>query len=213
MTVPRVVYLSAPPLGEQMLEWLRTQDCEIVHATTDDAVVLFVDPDFQYDLGLNFLGSRRIPASQVHRPRLGWANFHPAPLPEFGGRNVAYHAIVQGAKGDGASVHYMSEHFDAGPLIDVRRFPITEAHTAGDLMTTAKGLLVKMFMDWVPKLLQGRVSAKAQAGVRCFTKGPIPDLIHLDANGQRQVRALTCHPKHHARLEIGGRKYKIVPGD
>lgn len=223
MALPRVVYLSAPPLGEVMLEWLKTQPCEIEYSTTTDDSLSWLNyckgsDYFHYDLGLNFLGTRKVMSTEINRPHLGWVNFHPAPLPEFGGRNLAYYAIMKNAKEFGATVHYMDEGFDTGDIIEVVRFPIQDSDTAGDLMLRAKNELIELFKKWVPKLLQGRVHAVPQDGkTRYFdNKKKLDDIMNrfsvpMDHMFNIKVRALTCHPKHHAKLIIGGRTYNIVP--
>jgi methionyl-tRNA formyltransferase len=44
-----------------------------------------------------------------------------------------------------------------------------------------------------------------------FKKEPIDDEIELEDYQQQAIRARTFHPKHHARVVIGGKRYKIVP--
>lgn len=253
MTLPRVVFLSAPPHGEVMLAFLQTLPCEIVYSTTVDELPVWeytcraatekaedcvcggfsgdgprlsiccpacddtqgppAVPD--YDLGLNFLGTRKIPASEVNRPKRGWVNFHPAPLPMYAGRNVAFHALENHEQFFGATVHYMEEDFDTGPILSMQSFLIESSWTAGDLMDESVGLLKRLFRAWAPVLLQvdGKLPAIMQDLSRrnYFKKEPIDDEIRLDRDQQRAVRARTYHPKHHARVVIGGKRYKIVP--
>lgn len=212
MTLPRVVYLGAPPGSGECAGVLIGLPCEVVHET------LFGDrpgwndlPD--YDLGLNFLAPYKVPEEHVVRPRLGWVNFHPAPLPEFGGRNVAYHAIESGAKEFGATVHYMDAAFDTGPIIECVRFPITPAATAGDLMNASIEVLKLLFKKWVPELLKGRVPATPQPpGGMYYSKHPgIVDVVNVTPDQERAIRARTFHSKHHAVLVVGGRRYKVIP--
>ena len=101
MTLPRVVFLSAPPLGEAMFEWLKEQPCEIVFENSESTNYLRIFPwnemcqtSVECDIGLNFLGEDKVPDWVIKKTPLGFVNFHPAPLPEFGGRNVAYHTIA-----------------------------------------------------------------------------------------------------------------------
>jgi methionyl-tRNA formyltransferase len=57
--------------------------------------------------------------------RLGYGaiNFHPGP-PDYPGWAPAHFALYERATAFGATVHIMVERVDAGPIIDVARFPI-----------------------------------------------------------------------------------------
>jgi methionyl-tRNA formyltransferase len=57
--------------------------------------------------------------------RLGYSaiNFHPGP-PGYPGWAPSHFALYQRATEFGATVHIMVEQVDAGPIIDVARFPV-----------------------------------------------------------------------------------------
>ncbi len=214
MTLPRVVYIGAsPPHGMEMLQYLLILPCVVEYITAED-----IPPKWplrwEYDLGLNFLGTHKIPAEEVKRPRLGWVNFHPAPLPEFRGRNLCYHAIMDYAEYFGATAHYMDATYDTGNIIEVKRFPITPRQNAGDLHGWAIASCIQLFKEWVPQLLLGRVPSYPQNEnrARYYSKEPLPEQVYLGNSYECQlVRALSCPPKHHAYVVIGGRRYKLVP--
>jgi phosphoribosylglycinamide formyltransferase-1 len=76
------------------------------------------------DAGLVVLAGylKRIPAAAVARFRLRMINIHPALLPAFGGpglygRHVHERVIASGAAISGATVHYVDEEYDRGPVI------------------------------------------------------------------------------------------------
>lgn len=206
--LPRVVYLSSGRDNGETLKCLRTFPCEIAVWTTDDNKI---EKWPGYDLGLNFLATRKIGPKQLKVPRLGWVNFHPAPLPELRGRNLAYWAISLGYHEFGATVHYMDETYDTGELIEVSRFPIEKGDTAGDLVQKSVESLVLLFKKWVPRLLEGKVPTTPQGEGRYFEKCHIPNEISLNFIQERQIRAATVHPKHYSVVVIGGRRYKIIP--
>lgn len=210
MTPPRVVYLSAPPRGEEMLAFLRTLPCEVIVYSTTDVELWGTCGEFE--LGLNFLGTRKVPEDWLSSAKNCWVNFHPAPLPQFRGRNLCYQAILDGAEWFGATAHYMDENFDTGDIIEVKKWPVYPSMTAGDLHGWAIASCIQLFKEWVPKLLQGRVPATPQPKEgRYYRKCKIDDEVHLDAWTKMLIRARTYHPKHHARVKIGERWYKIVP--
>lgn len=51
-------------------------------------------------------------------------NIHPSLLPAFRGLNTHKRAIVAGVKEHGASVHFVTEDLDAGPVIIQARVPV-----------------------------------------------------------------------------------------
>ena len=203
----RVIFLSSTPLGEEMLAWIKDQPCRVVYSRTDDGPVEAFPP---CDLGLAFLYTRRIPADQVRAPHR-WVNFHPGPLPEFRGRNLAYHAIMEGSSFFGASVHYMDEGLDTGEVIETVRFPIEPGHTAGDLVCLSHAALEGLFQKHVPALLLGRVPSSPQGSGRYFPKEAIDDTVVLTDEQARKVRAVTVPPRFHATALVGGRRFRIVP--
>jgi methionyl-tRNA formyltransferase len=192
-----------------MVHWLGTLPHCFVAWDGHDGRVPTMDFNDDYEIGFNFLGSKRIPAEQLGDGRR-WINWHPAPLPEYGGRNVAYHAIMEGAKEFGATIHYMTAEMDAGDIIECHRFPIHAYSTAGSIMELAKQHCVSLFQKWVPELLKGPVPARKQVP-NYYKKQPINDFLWVSDEQKRVIRALTYHPQHHARIDIGGRTYRITP--
>ena len=65
---------------------------------------------------------KRVPPAVVARFRLRMINIHPALLPGFGGagmygRRVHEQVLATGATISGATVHYVDEEYDHGPII------------------------------------------------------------------------------------------------
>jgi methionyl-tRNA formyltransferase len=78
--------------------------------------------------------------------RLGYGaiNFHPGP-PDYPGWAPAHFALYQRATEFGATVHVMVERVDAGPIIDVARFPIPADISVLGLEGLAYGHLAQLF--------------------------------------------------------------------
>ncbi len=215
----KVVFLSAGLLGPVMLRYLRSLPGQEVVVSQTELKMFppFGIKEWEYDLGINFLGTTKIPESELKPPKR-WVNFHPAPLPEFRGRNLAYQAIVGGAREFGASLHWMDNDYDTGDLIEVRRFPIMPWHTAGDLVKESQRLLCIMFKEWLPHLLHNPKLAvgkpQPSQGGRYFKKEPIDDHITLSPLQEMKLRATTVPQNgHFAHAVIGGRKWKFMPED
>ena len=88
------------------------------------------------DAGLVVLAGylKRVPPAVVARFRLRMINIHPALLPAFGGpgmhgRRVHERVLASGAAISGASVHYVDEEYDHGPIIAQWPAPVRPGDT------------------------------------------------------------------------------------
>ncbi len=210
MTI-KVLYCSSGALGHELCDWLNKIDVEIVGIHNFDVPITTYPDD--YDLGVSFLYTHRIPADHVAKYQ--WINFHPGPLPEMRGRNLAYYAIMNSMKEFGATLHYMDANFDTGPIIEVRRFPILDTYTAGDLVNLAHKELENMFKIYLPRFANREtIPAKAQQYEPIpgtyYRKNKIEDLVTLQPSQEKRVRALTVPGRYYARVEIGGQSYRLV---
>ncbi len=79
--------------------------------------------DFRPDviLVMTYLG--KLPSNLARFTRFGMVNMHPSLLPQYRGAAPIFHAIRDGAATSGLTYHYITEEFDAGPVI--ARFPVT----------------------------------------------------------------------------------------
>ncbi len=117
---------------------------------------------------------RRIPPGAVVRFRLRMINIHPALLPAFGGpgmygRRVHERVLASGVTLSGATVHYVDEEYDRGPIIAQWPVPVR----AGD---TPESLAARV-LEVEHRLLPFVVLELAQRGVprtpvRLFAAGP-----------------------------------------
>lgn len=166
-----------------------------------------------YNVGISFMHQHRVSAEQVNAHP--WINFHPGPLPAYKGRNLCYHALMNGAETFGASVHYMDENFDTGDIIDVWRFEIEEHWTAQDLFMRTILESEKMFKNFFPRILAGEDFIRLpNVGGMYYKKEKIDDFVHSKTNMNpeyisQQIRAI-YFPPHYPKIEIGGVTYKIV---
>ena len=72
---------------------------------------------------VSFVTSVIVPPAVLAQLGYGAFNFHPGP-PDYPGWAPAHFALYDSAKEFGATVHVMVEQVDAGPIVDVARFPI-----------------------------------------------------------------------------------------
>lgn len=164
----------------------------------------------EYEIGISFMYTYKVPAEQVNTHT--WINFHPAPLPEYKGRNLCYHAIMNGERWFGVTVHYMDENFDTGDIIEVFKFPIHDWYTAQDLSEKAINTSKSVFQEYLPIILEGRIpQAKKNVGGQYYPKEPIDDYLFLSDQDElkKQIRAIT-YGSFYPKLDVNGVIYKIV---
>jgi UDP-4-amino-4-deoxy-L-arabinose formyltransferase / UDP-glucuronic acid dehydrogenase (UDP-4-keto-hexauronic acid decarboxylating) len=89
-----------------------------------------LSPDVVFNVA--FLHLYKAPVLSI--PRIGCINFHPGPLPKYGGSNGWIWAIINGESEYGVVFHYMKERVDAGDIIGLERFPIWKDDTGLSLL-------------------------------------------------------------------------------
>ena len=105
-------YDSREERDVQLAEWLRARGVELVVCA--GYMHLFRKPFFDYYEG-------RI------------VNTHSAPLPEFPGAHPIEDVLAAGAKETAATVHYVDEGIDSGPVIAAERVEVREDDTVETL--------------------------------------------------------------------------------
>lgn len=165
-------------------------------------------PNLDYKFGIGFLYPYKIPKAEVERK--SWINFHPGLLPAYGGRNVAYHAIMNGESHFGGTVHLMDENFYTGAIISRRAFWIEPEHTAGDLNEKAIDCLYQE-LDWVLYRLINRMNIPLikQENVKYYPAMNLDEQIMLADNfEERKLRALTTKT-YSAKIHLDRQKYNV----
>lgn len=163
----------------------------------------------EYDIGISFMYQYKVPAKEVNT--YTWFNFHPAPLPEYKGRNLCYHAIINGEKEFGATVHYMDENFDTGDIIEVFKFMVAPDDTAETLSEFTIKVSKKLFERYFPLILRGeRFERHPNVGGTYYSKTEIDDYIGLTDYQDRKLRAIT-YKEFYPKIDAGGRIYKVIP--
>jgi methionyl-tRNA formyltransferase len=93
---------------------------------------------------------------------LGVVNLHGGKLPEYRGANVLQWAIINGETETAATLHYVDQGIDTGPVIAESRIPIYDEDTALVLRDRMCKEGKKLLRTWLPRLLRGRVEAAKQ---------------------------------------------------
>jgi len=80
-------------------------------------------------------------------------NTHSAPLPEFPGAHPIEDVLAAGAKETAATVHYVDEGVDSGPVIAAERVPVREDDTVETLRERVKAVEHRLLPKAVRELI------------------------------------------------------------
>ncbi len=114
------------------------------------------------DVLFNIAFVKRYKASILSIPRLGCINFHPGPLPKYGGSNGWVWAIINGEIEYGVAFHYMEGKIDTGNIIGLERFPIEEDETGLSLLIKCYKYGAVLFKKTLRNILEGTVVSVPQ---------------------------------------------------
>lgn len=173
-----------------------------------------VKPEIIFCIG----GMQIIPKEVLSIPRLGCLNIHPALLPKYRGRFSTAHALFNGEPYTGATLHFMDEGIDSGPIILQKKVWIDKEDTARTLydkvLTGAGGELFTEFLNlWLGgKKIPARPQSEKEATY--YPKG-LPNNGEIDWNWdgakiERFIRAMTFPPFPPATFSIGKKKMVIA---
>ena len=188
-------------------QYLAKSNCKIIISQNDKSQLKLYPNN--YDIGFSFLYPYLVPSPEIKKAT--WVNFHPAPLPEYPGRNVAYHAIMNNEDRFGGTIHYMDEKFDSGNIIEVKYYKINESSTAYDIYQKSCDAILKLIRKYVPLFLsEQKISSTAQSHDKYYKKSKIDDFIKISDALNKEIRAKTF-PPFYSKIKIGDKIFKIVP--
>jgi phosphoribosylglycinamide formyltransferase 1 len=83
-------------------------------------------------------------------------NIHPALLPEFRGLDTHRRALEAGVKQHGATVHFVVEETDAGPIISQQSVAVLEGDNEATLAARVLEVEHRLYPDALRKVAEGR---------------------------------------------------------
>lgn len=90
-------------------------------------------------------------------------NIHPALLPAFPGLHAQEQAVRYGVKVSGATVHFVDEGMDSGPIILQEAVPVEDNDTVESLSERILHLEHKLYVRAVRLYCEGRISMEGRA--------------------------------------------------
>ena len=101
---------------------------------------------------------RILSSAFVHHYTGRLINIHPSLLPEFRGLNTHQRAIEAGAEEHGASVHFVTEELDGGPVIAQVRVPVLPGDDADTLAQRVLEQEHRLYVTVIQWIAEGRVT-------------------------------------------------------
>ncbi|MDO8492837.1 MAG: formyltransferase family protein [bacterium] len=178
------------------------------------------DPNLSdIDLVISYLFWKRIKQPLIQLGSVGCINFHPAPLPDYKSRAGYNTAILDNRTEFGVSAHFInSEEFDAGPIIQVLRFPMDPGiETALSLERKSQEKLFELFKDVLQLFLaDASIKTMPNAGGSYLTSKQLEELKKIDltrdsaADVNRKIRAFFFPPYSGAKIIIDGQDFTLI---
>ncbi|MFC4357687.1 methionyl-tRNA formyltransferase [Halobium salinum] len=181
-------------------------------------------PDMVVAVGFRHI----LPPEILSVPERGCLNLHPGLLPETRGFNPNVWSIVEDRPA-GATLHFMDEGVDAGPIVARREVPTRFDDTGKDVYERIEAAAIDLFEDTWPAIATGEIDTvpqpdfpddgEAEAGgteVSYHVKEDFVDLCELDPDASYNVkelldllRALTFPPFDNASVTVDGERYYV----
>jgi methionyl-tRNA formyltransferase len=133
-------------------------------------------------------------------PRIGCVNFHPGPLPQYGGLNPWVWAIINNETEYGVTLHYMREKVDAGEILGYEKFSIDGDETGLSLLLKCYQHGATLFRKVLRNIIENKVILTPQdLTKRTYFLNRIPYDGLIDINWdveriERFVRAMSFAP-------------------
>lgn len=118
--------------------------------------------DCELDMAISCRAPYILKPRFLRKFKSGVVNMHGGLLPECRGVHNANHVVIDGLGFSGATLHFMDEGIDTGPIIARKRFDVSPTATAFDVFCQTQEALWELFVEQIDALLEGTVTAEPQ---------------------------------------------------
>ncbi|XQY93460.1 methionyl-tRNA formyltransferase [Metabacillus sp. HB246100] len=149
--------LTPPPVKvEAEKNQLKVLQPEKIRHELED--VLALEPDLIVTAAFGQI----LPKELLDAPKFGCINVHASLLPELRGGAPIHYSILEGKDKTGITIMYMAEKLDAGDILTQVEVEIEERDTVGSLHDKLSKAGVKLLLETIPPLLEGKLSPQKQ---------------------------------------------------
>lgn len=174
---------------------------------------------FDGDVLLSYMSRWVVPGRVLERVKQAALNFHPAP-PEYPGVGCNNFALYDNASEYGVTCHHMAAKVDAGPIIEVRRFPVFRSDDVASLLDRTYDYLLVTFYDIVTMVAAGKPlpTSPERWQREPFRRDELNELCEIRADMppeevQRRIRATTFR-RWRPTVTIAGHRFVLdTPAD
>jgi len=187
------------------------------HARHDRALANTITRAQDTEFLFNVLSAVYIPTETLAHVSDLAINFHPGP-PEWPGVGSASYAIYDGQLTFGVTAHLLTERFDAGAILRVRRFPILAEDTCETLFQRALARSVDLFDELSKEISEGEYPGPSgeRWARRAVTRVEFERWMTLSPDASPQEVARKERALRHSRfpgpfVEVGGYRFELPP--
>jgi methionyl-tRNA formyltransferase len=172
-----------------------------------------------FDLLLSHGTSVIVPGWILSKSGLTAVNVHAA-SPQYPGRDPHHFAVYDEATHYGATLHFMTERVDAGPIIDVELFDVPDGVRPIDLLDKANKAACSLLGKYLTIFLSGKTPASNPDLVWTGKNRSRKDLLELcridsaisEEEFKRRQRACQMPGYDNLYTVIQGRRFKMETG-
>lgn len=172
------------------------------------------DVDFIISIGHSWILSDEVLKSVNYQA----INLHLAKLPEYKGNYTYNHAILNGEKEYGVTLHWMDSQVDQGDYVYTEKFDILSSDTAYSLYEKSLKAGMRIFAKALEDLVKNRKLPRIpmKRGGHFYGKHSLDGKRNIqnvfDVNEiQKKSRAFYFPPFENAYFFFGGIKYYVIP--
>jgi methionyl-tRNA formyltransferase len=172
------------------------------------------------DLVISYLYPKKIKEKLIQLPKIGCINFHPAPLPEFGGVSPYCFGILEDLSYWRVTCHFIDKEFDSGDIIQVKKFDVDlKKETSFSLEQKSQKYLFELFKSIIKMIFEGKdLPRKEQGKGKYFSQKDFERLRQIDENDSeeiisKKIRAFWYPPFSGACIKIKNKEYTIINDD
>ena len=146
----------------------------------------------------------------------GIVNLHNARLPFYRGCNTLQWTLINGEQTSAATLHYINDGIDTGPIIEERFVTVDDDDTAAHLQRKLNDAGETLLRKWLPRLIQNKIQASPQDDTKAVywpKRHPEDGLIDWSWPNEKirnLTRALVSPWPHAFYYSQAGRKISVT---
>lgn len=220
MTRQSAILLMPPPFAERVREIADAAGVALdgVTVTSLDEVrrAAAARPQWLISFGTSVI----VPESVLAQEGLTAINIHAA-SPQYPGRDPHHFAVFDAAATFGATMHVMTRHVDAGPILDVESFAVDAAWPPAELLRRANEagfVLARRLFESIKRHGTPPAPNGVQWGPHTYTRQEFLELGRIDPampadEVARRILAVAMPGRRNAYLDVHGHRFRIEDGE